>query len=141
MVAMRKVAVWVFVSMLVGGCCRKAPPTPDEAPARPEGKPDEPRGNQKQSGGVVPPDGKYEGVTVEGKSVAMVQVMNGGDIVLVDVDGQKPRTWEEQYKRKGDAPRGSFNLHKTDANKNGSFEDDQVDRQGTWHIDAKGNLR
>ena len=87
-----------------------------------------------------PPDGKYERVTVEGTTVAMVNVMAGGTVVLVDTDGKKPRTWEEQYKRKRATGKGELDLHKTDANHNGSFEDDAVDREGLWVIDGKGNI-
>lgn len=86
-------------------------------------------------------DGKYEHITVDGKSVAMIQVANNCDTVMVDVDGAKPRTWEEEYKRKGDLPPGSYNLHKTDVNKNNSFADDAVDKQGKWQIDSKGNIK
>jgi ABC-type glycerol-3-phosphate transport system substrate-binding protein len=87
-----------------------------------------------------PPDGKYEHVTVEGKTVPMIEVMNGGNVVLVDTIGKKPRTWQEQYKRKGNIPLGSFDIHKTDANKNGKFDDDPIDREGLWVIDEKGNI-
>jgi len=93
------------------------------------------------SSSAGPSDGKYERVQVDGVTVPMIQVMNQGSVVLVDTDGTKPRTWEEQYKRKGNnvAP-GSFDLHKTNVNKNDTFEDDPVDRQGLWTIDAQGNL-
>jgi hypothetical protein len=38
--------------------------------------------------------------------------LNGGEVLLVDLDGAKPRTWEEQYKRKGAGLRpGQFDLH------------------------------
>ena len=67
--------------------------------------------------------------------------MNNGKVVLVDTDGKKPRTWEEQYKRKSDPlPKGHYDLHKTDANHNGKFDDDPVDKEGLWVIDAKGNI-
>jgi hypothetical protein len=89
---------------------------------------------------AVPADGKYERVTVEGVTVPMINVMNNGTIVLIDTDGTKPRTWEEQYKRKGNVPEGMFNIHKTNANKNDTFEDDPIDREGMWAIDGKGNL-
>jgi hypothetical protein len=91
--------------------------------------------------GSPPPDGKYERVLVEGVTVPMVNVMNGGAVVLVDTDGTKPRSWEEQYKRKRpDLPPGVFDLHKTNVNKNDSFEDDPIDKEGRWVIDAKGNI-
>ncbi|HEU4403848.1 MAG TPA: hypothetical protein VFS43_00935 [Polyangiaceae bacterium] len=115
---------------------RGAPPAPPppavaSAPAAPAAAP----------APALPPDGKYENVLVEGKRVPMVQVMNGGEVLLVDVDGAKPRTWEEQYKRKGAALRpGQFDLHKTDAGRDGRFDDDAVDRQGRWQIDAGANL-
>jgi len=89
---------------------------------------------------AVPPDGKYENVTVEGRVVPMVHVMNGGAVVLVDTDGVKPRTWEEQFKRKGDLPNGTFNLHKTNSNGNDTFADDPIDREGSWVIDAQANI-
>lgn len=90
--------------------------------------------------GAPPPDGKYERVQVDGVTVPMVQVMNGGQILLVDTDGVKPRTWEEQYKRKRELPNGQYDLHKTNTNKNDTFEDDAIDREGLWVIDAKGNV-
>ena len=89
---------------------------------------------------TLPADGKYEHVTVEGREVPMIQVMNGGAVVLVDTDGKKPRTWEEQFKRKGNLPDGTYNLHKTNVNGNDTFEDDPIDREGTWTIDGKGNI-
>jgi hypothetical protein len=87
-----------------------------------------------------PPDGKYERVQVDGVTVPMIQVMNGGEVLLVDTDGVKPRTWEEQYKRKGNIPKNQYDLHKTNTNKNDTFEDDAIDREGLWVIDAKGNV-
>ncbi len=91
--------------------------------------------------GSPPPDGKYERVQVEGVTVPMIQVMNGGAVILVDTDGKKPRTWEEQYKRKRPTlVNGQYDLHKTDVNKNDSFEDDAIDKEGLWVIDAKGNI-
>jgi hypothetical protein len=90
--------------------------------------------------GAPPPDGKYERVVIDGVTVPMIQVMNGGAIVLVDTDGKKPRTWEEQYKRKRNLPNGQYDLHKTNANGNDSFEDDAIDKEGLWVIDAKGNI-
>lgn len=90
--------------------------------------------------GAPPPDGKYERVVVDGVTVPMVQVMNGGQILLVDTDGAKPRTWEEQYKRKRDIGAGTFDIHKTDVNKNDKFDDDPIDKEGLWVIDEKGNI-
>lgn len=89
---------------------------------------------------VPPPDGKYENVIVEGRVVPMVHVMDEGAVVLVDTDGTKPRTWEEQFKRKGDLPRGMYDLHKTNTNGNETFADDPVDREGLWAIDAHANI-
>ena len=103
------------------------------APAVVATAPDVPAGNP-------PPDGKYERVQVEGVTVPMIHVMEGGTVVLVDTDGKKPRTWEEQYKKKNAKLPGQFDLHKTDANKNGKFDDDPIDREGLWLIDAKGNI-
>lgn len=77
---------------------------------------------------------------MEGVTVPMIQIMEDGQVVLVDTDGVKPRTWEEQYKRKGSLPKGYFDLHKTDANKNNRFDDDPVDKQGRWKMDDKGNI-
>jgi hypothetical protein len=91
--------------------------------------------------GSPPADGKYERVQVDGVTVPMIQVMNGGAVILVDTDGKKPRTWEEQYKRKrASLVPGQYDLHKTDANKNGNFEDDAIDKEGLWIVDAKGNI-
>lgn len=90
--------------------------------------------------GAPPPDGKYERVTVEGVTVPMINVMENGAVVLVDTDGKKPRTWEEQYKRKRELPNGQYDVHKTNTNKNDTFQDDTIDKEGLWVIDAKGNL-
>lgn len=90
--------------------------------------------------GAPPADGKYERVTVDGVTVPMIQVMNSGAVVLVDTDGKKPRTWEEQYKRKRELPNGQYDVHKTDTNKNDKFDDDTIDKEGLWVIDAKGNI-
>jgi hypothetical protein len=90
--------------------------------------------------GSPPPDGKYERVVVEGVTVPMIHVMNGGTVVLVDTDGKKPRDWEEQYKKKRDLPAGQLDVHKTNTNKNDTFEDDPIDKEGLWVIDAKGNI-
>jgi hypothetical protein len=89
--------------------------------------------------GNPPPDGKYEKVMVDGKTVPMIQIMDKGTTVLVDIDGKKPRSWEEQYKNKK-AKKGQLDIHKTDANKNGKFEDDPVDKEGIWLLDVKGNI-
>ncbi len=120
-----------------------ATPPPPKAPAEQPGSgsagpstpmvADAPEGNP-------PPDGKYEKVKVDGVTVPMINVMEGGTVVLVDTDGVKPRSWEEQYKKKTAPKKGQFDLHKTDANKNGKFDDDAVDKQGIWVIDAKGNI-
>ena len=93
-----------------------------------------------QSLGGPPADGKYENVSVEGRVVPMVHVMLGGTVVLVDTDGKKPRTWEEQFKRKGDLPPGTLNIHKTNVNGTSDFANDPVDRVGLWVIDANANI-
>jgi len=91
--------------------------------------------------GAPPKDDKYERVQVEGVTVPMIQVMENGAVVLVDTDGKKPRTWEEQYKRKrADLPNGQYDIHKTDVDKNGKFDNDPIDKEGLWVIDAKGNI-
>lgn len=98
-------------------------------------------GETKAPAGVLPPDGKYERVQVEGVTVPMINVMNGGTVVLVDTDGKKPRTWEEQYKRKrAGLLTGQYDLHKTDTNHNDNFEEEAIDKEGLWVIDAKGNI-
>lgn len=91
--------------------------------------------------GWPPPDGKYERVIVDGVTVPMINVMDDGATILVDTDGVKPRTWEEQYKRKRSSLLvGQYDLHKTNANKNDTFEDDPIDKEGLWVIDSKGNI-
>jgi hypothetical protein len=90
--------------------------------------------------GAPPADGKYERVVVDGVTVPMIQVMNAGAVILVDTDGKKPRSWEEQYKRKRALPNGQYDLHKTNTNGNDTFEDDAIDKEGLWVIDAKGNI-
>jgi hypothetical protein len=121
------------------------PARPDVPPATPVA-PTPPRADGAGSPGAPAAggparDGKYENVLVEGKRVPMVQVMNGAEVLLVDTDGVKPRTWEEQYKRKGATLRpGQFDLHKTDVKRDGKFDDDPIDRQGRWQVDEQGNL-
>lgn len=103
------------------------PPVVATAPPAPAGSP--------------PPDGKYERVMVDGVTVPMINVMDNGATILVDTDGKKPRTWEEQYKRKRKTLlTGQYDLHKTNVNKNDTFEDDPIDKEGLWVIDAKGNI-
>jgi hypothetical protein len=115
-------ALLVLAVLLIAGCHDKS-------------------GEVQGSAASLPPDGKYERVLVEGVTVPMIEVMNQGAVVLVDTDGQKPRTWEEQYKRKRpELKPGQYDVHKTDANKNGQFDDDPIDREGLWIIDGKGNL-
>ena len=87
-----------------------------------------------------PPDGRYANVVVEGRTVPMIHVKDGGSVVLVDTDGKEPRTWKEQFKRQGDIASGTYDVHKTDVNGNGTFADDPIDRRGAWTIDAKGNI-
>jgi hypothetical protein len=90
--------------------------------------------------GNPPPDGKYEHVVIEGVTVPMVSIMNGGTVVLVDTDGKKPRTWEQQFKKKRAKLPGQLDVHKTDVNHNDTFEDDPIDREGLWTIDSRGNI-
>ena len=85
-------------------------------------------------------DGKYENVVVEGRVVPMIHVKNDRDVVLVDTDGKKPRLWEEQYKRKGNAPKGTYNVHKSNRSGTDSFENEPIDREGIWTIDSAGNI-
>lgn len=116
------------------------PPTPAEQPAGSGAAgPNTPAVSEAPAGNP-PPDGKYERVVVEGTTVPMVNVMEGGTVVLVDTDGKKPRTWEEQYKKKRATKAGQLDVHKTDANKNGKFDDDQIDKEGMWLLDVKGNI-
>lgn len=117
------------------------PATPAATPAAPTGDHAASSGAAAPPAGSPPKDGKYERVQVEGVTVPMIQVMNGGTVVLVDTDGKKPRTWEEQYKRKreGLLP-GQFDIHKTDKNHNDKFDDDEIDKEGLWVIDAQGNI-
>lgn len=89
---------------------------------------------------AIPADGKRENVKVNGVTVPMINLMDGGTVVLVDTDGVKPRSWEEQYKRKGALPAGYFDLHKTNTNHNDTFEDDEIDQQGRWKMDEQGNI-
>jgi type IV secretory pathway VirB10-like protein len=131
-----------------------AKPAPAPEPAKPAPEPAKPTPVEKGSNapgpatpnvadapaGNPPPDGKYEKVMVEGVTVPMVNVMEGGTVVLVDTDGKKPRTWEEQYKKKSAKLAGQLDIHKTDANKNGKFDDDAIDKEGIWLLDVKGNI-
>lgn len=120
-------------AIALGSCTKGDPKSEASSAASAASKPDLPAI-------AIPPDGKLENVKVEGITVPMIQLMESGQVVLVDTDGVKPRTWEEQFKRKGDLPRGYFDLHKTDGNKNNKFDDDAVDKQGRWKMDEKGNI-
>jgi hypothetical protein len=88
----------------------------------------------------IPQDGKVERVKVDGVTVPLIKIMENGAVVLVDTDGRKPRTWEEQYKRKGHLPKGYFDVHKSDTNHNNAFKDDEIDREGLWKMDEQGNI-
>jgi hypothetical protein len=77
---------------------------------------------------------------VEGVVVPMIHVMESGTVVLVDTDGAKPRTWEQQFKKKRATGQGELDLYKTDANKSGKFDDDPIAREGLWVIDARGHI-
>jgi hypothetical protein len=90
--------------------------------------------------GSPPPDGAYKNVMVEGRVVPMVHIKDNGATVLVDTEGQVPRTWSEQFRHHGDLPEGVYNIHKTHAEGHPDFHDLPVDRRGVWTIDAKGNL-
>ncbi len=127
MFAFRTVIPAMFVCLVVAGLLlssRWATPSRADGPAP----------------GTPPPDGKYANVTVEGRAVPMIHVMKGGTVVLVDTDGKKPRTWEEQFKRKGDLPAGTFNVHKTNLHGSDDFVDEPVDRVGVWVIDGNANI-
>lgn len=154
---MRLLFVLVLTAALIG--CEKAP-TPDTRGATPPVGPtntqppaetpkqDHPSGEHPGAGVAtpalqpiaIPADGKIENVKVNGITVPMINIMDGGTVILVDTDGVKPRSWEEQYKRKGALPKGYFDLHKSNTNKNDTFEDDEIDKQGRWKMDEKGNL-
>lgn len=155
----RLLAIVVLVSACGGGKKDEPPketPEVKKAEVKPEPPPAAPKPPAEATGsgsagpntpmvadapeGNPPPDGKYEKVKVDGVTVPMINVMEGGTVVLVDTDGVKPRSWEEQYKKKKAPKKGQFDLHKTDANKNGKFDDDPVDKEGIWVIDAKGNI-
>ena len=147
----RTLATCAAVTVLIS-CGRKQAPVADAAPSAAiapassaaAGGPATPSSGSPAAvavpPGSPPPDGKYERVVVDGVTVPMINVMNNGAVVLVDTDGKKPRSWEEQYKRKRDLPPGQFDLHKTNTNKNDTFDDDAIDKEGLWVIDAKGNI-
>jgi glycosyltransferase involved in cell wall biosynthesis/SAM-dependent methyltransferase len=90
--------------------------------------------------GGPPPDGRYKHVTVERRPVPLVLVRDGGAMVLVDTVGSSPRRWTEQFKRRGDLPNGTYDLHRTSPGGTLSFADAPVDRRGLWTIDRKGNI-
>lgn len=130
----------VFAVVLLSMSCSKKEAAPTAG-----GATDSPRSSATEAvsapAGKAPPDGKYERVTVNGETVPMVHVLDHGATVLVDTDGKKPRDWEEQYKRKrATLLTGQFDLHKTNVNKNDTFEDDPIDKEGLWIIDEKGNV-
>jgi hypothetical protein len=127
---MRRHAAFALALVLLSAACKRS--SSEEAPEQ----------RAEPASARPAPDGKYENVLVDGKRVPMVQVMNGAEVLLVDTDGVKPRTWEEQYKRKGATLQpGQFDLHKTDVKRDGRFDDDPIDRQGRWQVDEQGNLR
>jgi hypothetical protein len=88
----------------------------------------------------APPDGFYANVTVEGRKVPMIHVKDGGATVLVDTEGKVPRTWAAQFRRRGDVPNGTYDIHKTHVEGHENFRDLPVDRKGIWTIDAAGNV-
>ena len=137
----------MFALFLAAACSTPAPPapppsSPPPAPAAPAPPPPAPAATAPAGLApvAIPPDGKHENVKVMGVTVPMVNLMDGGTVLLVDTDGVKPRSWEEQYKRKGDLPAGYFDLHKTNVDRDDSFENDPIDRQGRWKMDESGNL-
>ncbi len=154
---MTRTAVLLTVTLLLAACGNDAPPPAPAQPAAPAA-PAQPNAaslpGAEQPAPVapaaapdalkaiaIPADGKYENVKVCGVTVPMINIMDGGSIVLVDTDGIKPRSWEEQYKRKSATlPKGYFDLHKTNTNKNDKFDDDEIDKQGRWKMDEKGNI-
>jgi hypothetical protein len=92
-------------------------------------------------GSTPPADGWYANVMVEGRKVPMIHVKDHGATVLVDTDGTKhPRTWAEQFRRRGDVPSGTYDIHKTHVTGSDNFEDDPIDRKGVWVIDGRGNI-
>lgn len=88
----------------------------------------------------LPRDGAYPNVTIEGRTVPMVHLKDNGRTLLVDTTGKVPRTWTEQYRRRGDVPEGMFDIHKTHVDGHENFRDLPVDRKGLWTLDASGNL-
>jgi len=58
----------------------------------------------------------------------MINVMNNGAVVLVDTDGAKPRTWRSSTSARATSRR-RVQHHKTNVNKNDTFEDDPIDRR------------
>ncbi len=141
---MRRLAALTLSFVLIG-CSEDVKPVPIEVPTPPATDRTAAPANAVPAQPAlqainIPGDGKLENVKVNGVTVPMINIMDGGTVVLVDTDGVKPRSWEEQYKRKGDLPKGYFNLHKTNKNKNDSFEDDEIDQQGRWKMDETGNI-
>lgn len=154
---MTRTAILLTATLLLAACGKDAAPTPAPAPApAPAPVPSQPNAASLPGAPSAPPaaaaadalkaiaipaDGKYENVKVGGVTVPMINIMDGGSVVLVDTDGIKPRSWEEQYKRKSATlPKGYFDLHKTNTNKNDKFDDDEIDKQGRWKMDEKGNI-
>jgi hypothetical protein len=146
---MTRTAILLTVAALLAACGKDEAPAPTApvtppAASQPDAKPPQVvdgAGPATLQPIAIPADGKYENVKVGGVTVPMINVMDGGTVVLVDTDGVKPRSWEEQYKRKAaNLPKGYFDLHKTNTNKNDKFDDDAIDKQGRWKMDEKGNI-
>ncbi len=73
-------------------------------------------------------------------SQGQLQPATGGKAPAVQIPEPPEFTACIANKKKTAPKKGQFDLHKTDANKNGKFDDDAVDKQGIWVIDAKGNI-
>ncbi|MBI4586302.1 MAG: hypothetical protein HY717_20020 [Planctomycetes bacterium] len=89
---------------------------------------------------AMPADGEYTGVKVEGQAVAKIRIEKEGSVVWVDNDGFKPQSWEQQFLRKGNLPKGYFDARKVDSNGDGDLRDELGDKPGSWKMDEKGNI-
>ena len=88
----------------------------------------------------MPVDGDYPAVRVDGATVALARIVDGGSGVLIDNDGTQPRSWEQKFIRRGDIPRGYFNVRKIDTNSDGRFDDELTAINGIWEMDHAGNI-
>ena len=127
---------WIGGSLLFAASCKSQP----QGSTHPEGPAQQAEGPAQPEVRTQPADGAYPNAVVEGRTVPMVHVKDHGATLLVDTEGKVPRTWGEQFRRHGELPDGTYNIHKTHVEGHEDFRDIPADRKGVWTIDASGTI-